>query len=73
MEHSPSTPSISTFMIRLWRVGTGADTRWLGRIVHLQSGQSAAFRRLDAVPAFVQAACGMRKDGRSGGSRSAKQ
>ncbi len=57
----PPTP-VSTFVVRLWRPRATTEPCWQGRIVHLQSGRSLAFRRLDAIAPFIRATCGMGKD-----------
>ena len=44
----------STFIVRFWREWTGAETRWRGRIEHVQSGQRADFLALAALLSFFR-------------------
>jgi len=52
-ESSPVSP-VSTFVVRFWQDWSVAGPRWRGRIVHVQSGQSAAFLELDGMLDFVR-------------------
>ena len=54
MAESTPRPSVSTFVIRLWREWSAAGPRWRGRIEHVQSGESAAFLNLDEMLDFVR-------------------
>lgn len=53
----------STFVVRIWWAGSAAGPRWLGRIVHLQSGRRLAFRDLRVLVRFVRAVCGLGSGG----------
>ena len=46
MTESSPLPPINTFVVRFWQEWSAAGRRWRGRVEHLQSGQSVAFRDL---------------------------
>lgn len=51
---SGGTTATTTFVVRFWREWTGTESRWRGRIEHVQSGQRADFLRLDDMLDFLQ-------------------
>jgi len=50
--------SISTFVVRFWRVSSTSEEtgggRWYGQVEHIQSGQRRAFRTLEQMLRFIQ-------------------
>lgn len=52
-EPSRLSPS-STFVIRFWHEWTANKARWRGRVVHVQSNQSADFMELESMLDFVR-------------------
>ncbi len=55
MSPSPTQPTaITTFVLRFWREWTGTETRWRGRIEHVESGQRTDFLTVDQMLAFLQ-------------------
>jgi hypothetical protein len=54
LAQSPSIPPSSTFVVRLWHEWTAEGSRWRGRIEHVQSGRSAAFRELEGMLSFLR-------------------
>ena len=48
------TTATTTFVVRFWREWTGAESRWRGRIEHVQSGQRADFLYLDDMLRFLR-------------------
>ena len=44
----------ATFVVRFWREKTVDEECWRGRIEHVQSGESAAFRELETLLSFLQ-------------------
>jgi len=53
LEQERSSP-LSTFVVRFWRESSAAGPRWRGRIEHVQSGESATFRKLEEIMDFVR-------------------
>jgi hypothetical protein len=55
MGHSttPNTTT-STFIVRFWREQAGAESRWRGRIEHVQSGQRADFLAIEDLLRFFR-------------------
>jgi hypothetical protein len=51
---STGTTVTTTFVVRFWREWTGAESRWRGRIEHVQSGQQADFLYLDDMLRFLR-------------------
>ena len=51
---SAETTSTTTFVLRFWREWTGTESRWRGRIEHVQSGRRADFLHLDDMLDFLQ-------------------
>jgi hypothetical protein len=54
MAESSPTPPNSTFVVRLWQEWSAAESRWRGRIEHLQSSQRMGFQDLDRLLAFIR-------------------
>lgn len=54
MDWRSHPPPVSTFVIRFWREISRNKVRWRGWILHVPSGKSANFLRLDAVSEFVK-------------------
>jgi hypothetical protein len=44
----------SVFVIRLWQEWSFTVPHWRGRVVHLQSGKTAAFQDWEQLTAFLQ-------------------
>jgi hypothetical protein len=51
---TPNTTTSSTFVLRFWREWTGAESRWRGRIEHVQSGQRTDFLALEGLLHFLR-------------------
>lgn len=55
--------SVSTFVVRFWRVSSASDeaegSRWYGQAEHVQSGERRAFRNLEQMARFMQDYVGM--------------
>ena len=49
-----SKMSTMTFVVRFWREKTDDEECWRGRIEHVQSGESAAFRDIETMLSFLQ-------------------
>lgn len=45
---------MTTFVVRFWREWTGAETRWRGRIEHVQSGRRQDFLYLNDMLGFLR-------------------
>ena len=45
--------SVSTFVIRLWQEWSLDEPRRRGRVVHLQSGKTAAFQDWEQLTTFL--------------------
>jgi hypothetical protein len=43
----------ATFVVRFWREWSGAETRWRGRIEHVQSGRRADFLEVEGLLGFL--------------------
>ncbi len=52
-DSSPVSPA-STFVVRFWWDRSGDESRWRGRIEHVQSGESASCLDLESILAFIQ-------------------
>ena len=50
----PSSPPVSTFILRFWREWSSSGTRWRGHIEHIQSGESATSLGLHEILDFLQ-------------------
>ena len=46
---------VAVFVIRIWREWSLTESRWYGRIEHVRSAQSQAFRQLNQMTDFVHA------------------
>ena len=53
MPESLLPPPDSTFVVRFRREWSAAGPRWRGRIEHVQSGEKAAFLKLDEMLVFL--------------------
>lgn len=49
---SADTTSAATFIIRFWQEWSGTESRWRGRIEHVQSGQRADFLGVEGLIGF---------------------
>lgn len=47
-------PPASTFILRFWWDRTDGESRWRGRIEHVQSGESASCLDLEGILRFIQ-------------------
>ncbi|MFZ0545580.1 MAG: hypothetical protein WAM60_09080 [Candidatus Promineifilaceae bacterium] len=45
--------SACTFVVRVWQEWSLNAPRWRGRVIHLQSGKTAAFQNWDQLTAFL--------------------
>ena len=54
MASPAETTATTVFIVRFWREQAGAESRWRGRIEHVQSGQRADFLALDAMLRFLR-------------------
>ncbi len=54
MDATLSGSPMNTFVIRVWHERSAGEPQWRGRILHIQSGQSAAFLDLDGMLAFIR-------------------
>ena len=43
-----------TFVVRFWREWTGAESRWRGRVEHVQSGRQTSFLEIDDLLGFFE-------------------
>jgi hypothetical protein len=48
------TTATTTFVVRFWREWSGVESRWRGRIEHVQGGQRADFLYLDDMLRFLR-------------------
>ncbi len=48
-----ATTSI-TFVVRFWQEWSGAESRWRGRVEHVESGQQANFLAIEDLLGFFQ-------------------
>ncbi|MBC7231941.1 MAG: hypothetical protein H5T68_01675 [Chloroflexi bacterium] len=44
---------MNTFVVRLWTERSATESRWRGRIEHVQSRESAAFSDVDGMLSFM--------------------
>ncbi len=51
---TPNATVTSTFVVRFWREQAGAESRWRGRIEHVQSGQRADFLDVAGLLGFLE-------------------
>lgn len=49
-----SAPPLNTFIIRFWREPTQGQIRWRGQVLHIQSGETAAFADVEALVSFME-------------------
>jgi len=55
MNHPSAGPtSTQTFVVRFWREWSGAESRWRGRVEHVQSGQGVAFSDMEQMKEFMR-------------------
>ena len=56
MLNQPSTgiTATTTFIVRFWREWTGSNSRWRGRVEHVQSGQQVSFLKIDDLLGFFE-------------------
>ncbi len=67
MDATLSGSPMNTFVIRVWHERSAGGPQWRGRILHIQSGQSAAFVDLDGMLAFIHSFGVLVDDGPSAG------
>ena len=48
-----STPTM-TFVLRFWREWSGPESRWRGRVEHVESGQSVSFLEIEGLLRFLE-------------------
>ena len=53
MEQGSVISAMNTFVVRLWIERSATGSHWLGRIEHVQSGESAAFSDIDGMLSFM--------------------
>jgi hypothetical protein len=51
---SGETTASTTFVVRFWREWTGAESRWRGRIEHVQSGRRHDFLGVEGLLGFLE-------------------
>jgi len=51
-EQQPEQPA-NTFVIRLWQEWSLQSPHWRGRVIHLQSGKTAAFQEWEQLITFL--------------------
>jgi len=51
---SAETTATTTFVLRFWREWSGEETRWRGRVEHVQSGRRQDFLCLDDMLRFLR-------------------
>ena len=51
---SVETTATTTFVVRFWREWSGTESRWRGRVEHVQSGQQASFLEIDDLLDFFE-------------------
>lgn len=51
---TPNTTTGSTFILRFWREQAGAESRWRGRVEHVESGRQANFLTTEDLFDFFQ-------------------
>jgi hypothetical protein len=44
----------ATFIVRFWREWSGTESRWRGRIGHVQSGRRADFLGIEGLLRFLE-------------------
>lgn len=54
MASPTETTATIVFIVRFWREQAGVESRWRGRIEHVESGQRADFLTIDQMLAFLQ-------------------
>jgi hypothetical protein len=55
MNPSTTPPTTgTTFVVRFWREWTGVESRWRGRVEHVQSGQQASFLEIEDLLSFFE-------------------
>ncbi len=54
MKQPPTGTTTTTFVVRFWREWSGAESRWRGRIEHVESGQRADFVGVEGLLAFLE-------------------
>ena len=55
MNAPPVEPTATqTFVVRFWREWSGAESRWRGRVEHVQSEQGAAFTDMKQMADFLR-------------------
>jgi len=53
MNEPDETPT-HTFVIRLWQEWSLVTPQWRGRVLHLPSGETAAFQNWQQLATFIQ-------------------
>jgi hypothetical protein len=53
-QRSVETTATMTFVVHFWREQAGAESRWRGRIEHVQSGQRADFLAIEDLLRFFR-------------------
>ena len=53
-QHSVKTTATMTFVVHFWREWTGTESRWRGRVEHVQSGRQASFLEIGDLLGFFQ-------------------
>jgi hypothetical protein len=48
------SPTGITFVVRFWQEWSGAESRWRGRIEHVESGRHANFLEFEDLLAFLR-------------------
>ena len=54
MASPAETTAATVFVVRFWREWSGAETRWRGRIEHVQSGRRAEFLEVEGLLDFLE-------------------
>jgi len=55
MNPSTTPPTTgTTFVVHFWREWTGVESRWRGRVEHVQSGQQASFLEIEDLLSFFE-------------------
>ena len=51
---SAETTTALTFVLRFWREWTGKESRWRGRVEHVESGQGVSFLEIEGLLRFLE-------------------
>lgn len=49
-----SATPMNTFVVRFWRQPRQDEIRWHGQVLHIQSGETAAFADVEALVSFME-------------------